>query len=455
MVVLLLQVFLLLILCQTAWAADPYGAAPGAVEKSLEQERLPKQVQLPRIEVADEKTGALKGGEGVTFELKGITFEGNEVFPTEELNHAIESYMDKTIEVNELQNIADKITSYYIENGYILTRAYLPPQTIENGRVLIRIREGKLGKVIVKGNERYKKEIVERVILVMKKKGAVKTTDLERALLLLMDYPAMSVKATLLAGAEPGTTDIVVDVTEGRMFGAGLDYDNYGSKYVAQNRLGGNFSIYNLGGWGDALNANLNVGFGSGDLLYGRLEYIFPVYYWGTKIGLAASKLDFTGGKELEVLDLEGDTSTIGMWASHPFIRTRNVSLWGDAGADYKVSRSDSSVYRHEDNIVVGRMGATLDWLDKFSGRNIVSGKVSQGLNSDDLELRQTADSKFTKLELRFNRFQRHAWDIDSILSINGQWSPDRVPSSEMLSLGGAGTVRGYDQSEFSGDKGM
>jgi hemolysin activation/secretion protein len=197
----LLTVFLLLVFCQTGWAADPYsGAAPGAVEKSLQQEKMPKQVQLPRIEVADEKTGTLKGGEGVTFELKGITFEGNKAIPTEELNQAVESYVDKTIKVNDLQVIADKVTSYYIEKGYILTRAYLPPQTIKDGRVLIRVRYGELGKIIVKGNERYKKEIIENVISIMKQKGAVKTTDMERALLLLMDYPGLSVKATLTAG---------------------------------------------------------------------------------------------------------------------------------------------------------------------------------------------------------------------------------------------------------------
>jgi hemolysin activation/secretion protein len=451
----LLQVFLLVAFCATGWAADGYGVSPGAVERSLEKEMVPRGVQLPRIEVADEKTGALKGGEGVTFELKGVTFEGNTVFSTEELNQVVENNLDKTIEVSALQVLADKVTSYYINNGYILTRAYLPPQTIDNGRVLVRVREGRLGKVIVKGNERYREDIIKNTIMVMKKKGAVKTTDLERSLLLLMDYPSLSVKATLVAGDDPGTTDIIVDVTEGRMIGFGLDYNNYGTEYVAQDRVGGNLSIYNLGGWGDAVNLNLNYGFGSGDLMYGRLEYIFPVYYWGTKIGLVASKLDYEGGKELAVLDLDGDTSTIGMWVSHPFIRTRNISLWADAGVDYKSTKSDTFAYRHQDDITVGRMGSTVDWLDSLGGRNIASAKLSKGLNSDSLELRWDTDPKFTKAELRFNRFQRHAWDVDSILSLGGQLSSDRVPSSEMISIGGAGTVRGYDQSEFSGDSGM
>lgn len=472
----LLQVILLLVLCSSGWGgADPIrdpqdpnfkdfvqdsgqtpdAFTPGGVGSQMDKKPIPKQVQLPRIEVADEKTGTLKGGEGVTFTLKGITFEGNEAIPTEELNHAVDNYVGQTIEVNKLQDIADRVTSYYIENGYILTRAYLPPQTIESGRVLIRVREGKLGKIIVKGNERYKKEIIENVIMVMKKKGAVKTTDLERALLLLMDYPGLEVKATLTAGEDPGTTDIIVAVTEQRLVGAGLDYNNYGSKYVAEHRVGGNVSLYNITGLGDALNANVNVGLSSGDLFYGRLEYNFPVYYWGTRIGLVASRLAFEGGKELEVLELEGDTGTWGAWISHPFIRTRNVSLWADAGLDYKDSQSETLFYTQEDKLMIGRAGATLDWLDKFRGRNIVSAKISQGLNKEDLELRWDSDTQFTKAEVRANRFTQHSHDINTVLSLGAQYSPDRVPSAEMLSLGGANTVRGYDQSEISGDTGL
>ncbi len=461
----LLQIFLFSMFCSVVWSAEPLseekvpqGARPGAVDKAMEPVTIPQRSQLPEIRIEDGKAGGLKGGEGVMFELKSVVFEGNAVIPTQELNQVVEGYLDETMEVSDLSKIADRITSYYIENGYILTRAYLPPQTIEYGRVLIRIREGRLGKIIVRGNERYKKEIIQNVIMVMKKKGAVKTTDLERSLLLLMDYPALSVKATLMAGDDPGTTDIVVDVTEGRMIGAGLDYNNYGSEYVSKHRFGGNVSLYNPSGWGDRLNAVFNMGFTSGDLLYGRLEYSIPVFYRGTRVGLTASMLDYEAGKDLEVLEMEGDSTTFGGWISHPFIRTRNISLWGDLGIDYKKAQTDTldiNQLHHEDRLLVARLGGTLDWLDKFNGRNIVSARVVQGMKDEDLEMRWDSESQFTKFEFHFNRFQRHIYDVNTIISLGAQYSSDRVPSSEMLHLGGAGTVRGYDQAEHSGDKGF
>jgi len=452
----LLQVILLLMFCSTSWSVEFQSVSPGAVEKSLETEKIPPRTPLPKITVESVKTKGLKGGEGVTFELKSIVFEGNAALPTQELNQAVEGYLDEVIEVKDLGEVADTVTAYYIKNGYVLTRAYLPPQTIRDGRVLIRVREGRLGRVIVRGNERYRKEIIQNVVKVLKKKGAVKTTDLERALLLLMDYPALTVKATLIAGQDPGTTDIIVDVTEGRLLSGGLDYNNFGSEYVSRHRIGGNLSLYNPSGRGDALSAHFDLGFQSGDLLYGRVEYTYPVLYHGTRIGAVVSRLDYEAGKELEKLEYEGDATTIGAWVSHPFIRTRNISLWGDFGIDYKNNQTDTmALMKLEDKTVVARLGGTLDWLDKYNGRNLFSAKVSQGLNSEDLELRQDADSKFTKLELRYNRFQRHIYDLNTVISLGAQWSSDRVPSSEMLHLGGAGTVRGYDQSEHSGDKGL
>jgi hemolysin activation/secretion protein len=458
---ILLQILLFSAFCSTAWAKEPLnekdypqGMRPGATEKAMEKETVPQRSQLPKITIEDEKTGGLKGGEGVMFELQSVAFEGNSVIPTQELNQVVEGFLDETMEVSDLNQIADKVTSYYIESGYILTRAYLPPQTISSGRVMVRVREGRLGKIIVRGNERYKKEIIKNVIMVMKKKGAVKTTDLERSLLLLMDYPALSVKATLLAGDDPGTTDIVVDVTEGRMMGGGLDYNNYGSEYVSKHRFGGNVSLYNPTGYGDRLNAMFNLGFTSGDLLYGRVEYAIPVLYRGTKIGLVASLLDYEAGKELEELEMEGEGVTVGTWISHPIIRTRNLSLYGDFGIDYKRSQTDTAI-THEDRLLVARLGGTLDWLDKYNGRNIFSARIAQGLKNEDLEMRYGAEAQFTKFEFRYNRFQRHVYDVNTIISLAAQYSNDRVPSSEMLHLGGAGTVRGYDQGEHSGDMGL
>ena len=58
--------------------------------------------------------------------------------------------------VGQLQETADQVTIYYREKGLILAQAVVPVQTVDAGVVIIQVFEGRLGRVIVEGNEVYK-----------------------------------------------------------------------------------------------------------------------------------------------------------------------------------------------------------------------------------------------------------------------------------------------------------
>ena len=456
--VVLSQVILFVMLCSVAWSAPPVipdSAKSGAVQQSLQKEEVRKLPSLPEIIIKDDGGRKFKGAEGVTVEVREIAFDGNEVISEDELRDVVRDFIGKTIEVNDLQKIADAVSSYYIKKLFVLTKVYIPPQTIENGRVVVAIREGRLGKVIVRGNERYKEELIQNVMKIVRDRGALSTGDLERALLLLMDYPGMSVKATLMAGEAPGTTDIIVDVTESKIWGIGLDYNNFGSKYVARNRFGINGSLYNPFKYGDSLRAGFDIG-EDDELYYGRIEYLFPVNYCGTKVGASYSYLEYEAGRELEVLEAAGKSRIASLWISHPFVRSRSLNIFGDFGVDYKHLTNDIlDTELYKDELVVLRAGAFVDWVDSWNGRNYFSATLRQGVADHEVQSRHNAESMFTKAEFLASRYQLFPYNINGVLSLGGQFSADRLPSGEELSVGGAGTVRGYAMSEYSGDNGV
>ena len=456
--VVLSQVILFVMLCSVAWSAPPVipeGAKTGAVQQSLQKEDVRKLPSLPEIIIKDDEGRKFKGAEGVTVEVREIAFDGNEVISEDELRDVVKDFIGKTIEVNDLQQIVDKVSSFYIKKLFVLTKVYIPPQTIESGRVVVAIREGRLGKVIVRGNERYKEELIQKVMKIVRDRGALSTADLERALLLLMDYPGMSVKSTLMAGDAPGTTDIIVDVTETKIWGLGVDYNNFGSQYVARNRFGINGSLYNPFKYGDSLRAGFDIG-EDDELYYGRLEYTFPVNYCGTRVGASYSYLEYTAGKELEVLDAAGKSRIASLWISHPIVRTRHLSVFGDIGVDYKHLTNDIlDMQLYKDELVVLRASTFVDWVDVWNGRNYFSATLKKGVKDASIESRHEADSMFTKMEFLAGRYQLFPYGINGELTVGGQFSADRLPSGEELSVGGAGTVRGYAQSEYSGDNGV
>ncbi len=433
---------------------------PGAVEQSLEPSAGPSVTLMPDIVVRDRSTGGLMGGDEVEFTLKDIRFQGNETFDSRDLYDLLEEYVGTTIKVSTLAEMANRVTRYYHQEGYILSRAYVPPQTIDGGVATIEVLEGRLGQVRVLGNQRYKTKIIKGVLDHVKNHGAVSTSSLERALLLLMDYPGLRVKATLAAGETPGTTDIIVECTESKIWQAGLEYDNFGSEYVAPNRLGATLGFANPTGWGDALNFRVNLGPNAGDddgnLWYARGDWQVPVNTYGTRLGVAASRVNYEVGKELAVLDISAVSDLASGWASHPIIRSRNLSLWGDLGLDVKRIRYkifDATLY--EEDIIVGRLGSHLEWLDRWEGRNVLSAELDKGLSDEMIKSRLYADSKFLKLTGDLRRFQSFPWKLTGIFALSGQYTADRLPASEEFIAGGAGSVRGYAPGDYSGDHGV
>jgi hemolysin activation/secretion protein len=463
---LLVQVFVLVTFCPIAWSQTtiPDEAKPGAVQKSLEAPPASPQAPLPEIVVEEDERGFLKGGEGVKFLLKDVTFADNWIFSPEDLKELIRSYLGKNIDVAELANVTGVITKYYKSKGYFLSRAYIPPQTIKDGIVMIRVREGRLGEVIINGNKRFRRDLIRNTLKVIRGEGAVRTADVERALLLLMDYPGLTVKATFKPGERPGTSDIVIDVTEAPVVAGSCDYNNFGSRFVSRDRFGVAASANNLAGRGDALSIRgVFGGEGISKMAYSRLDYIMPLGYSGSRLGMHLHKMHYELVGDLAATEGKGNSEGIGLWYSYPIVRSRNLNWFVDFGFDLKnVSQDILGQQVGKDKVRAASAGTTVQWTDDYNGSNTFNIKGYTGfagmLGGMDQTytdtIRQKTDVVFNKLEGQFSRIQSIPYGFVGLFDIRGQYSQYRLPSSEQLSLGGVGTVRGYSASEFSGDSG-
>ena len=72
---------------------------------------------------------------------------GSTVFSPEELNKAVETFVDKELTFEELLEIRTAITNLYTSQGYTTSGAFLPPQDLASGVIQIQVVEGELEKV--------------------------------------------------------------------------------------------------------------------------------------------------------------------------------------------------------------------------------------------------------------------------------------------------------------------
>ena len=80
---------------------------------------------------------------------------------------------------------------------------------------------------------------------------ALKEQTLEHVLLELNELMGVKVRAVLKPGDLPGTSDLVMDVTESRPYTFSFDSDNFGSRYTGPVRFGLNMSYANIFTLGD------------------------------------------------------------------------------------------------------------------------------------------------------------------------------------------------------------
>lgn len=395
-----------------------------------------------------------------------IKITGNQVIVLEDLAPIVKNYEGRYLTLSELEKLSALITEEYKKQGYLLAKAYIPEQKLVNGEVEITILEGKVGEVIIQGDHKYySTDFIKEHFAPLLKEQALNQDALERAVLILNEYPRLNVTTMLQAGKAPGTTDIIVEAKNSIPVYLTLDYNNFGSRYVSRSRYGATLDVGSLIKEGSLLSLKGVTGDDTKDILYGRASYTLPLNAIGTKTGVYYANGKFDVGREFAVLGINSKIESYGFYLTHPFIKKRSTSLTAEFGFDVKNAKQ----YIFEDLISSNdrtrsiRGGVSLEDTDT-TGRTSLSFFTTQGLgggtllgameDDDPYSSRYGADNKFTKVNLDLMRIQRILPYVFLIVKGSGQLASDSLVASEQFSIGGADSVRGYPQSEYLGDSG-
>ncbi|MGH7148186.1 MAG: POTRA domain-containing protein, partial [Nitrospiraceae bacterium] len=127
--------------------------------------------------------------------VKGFSFSGNTVVSQAELEVFTQIYVGRSLTLSDLEEVAARVTDLYKQKGYTLATTYVPQQQIRFGVVTLAILEGRVGEISVTGNQHYSTEFIRGSFAQAMEDNVVRNVALERALLLLNDYPDLKVSA--------------------------------------------------------------------------------------------------------------------------------------------------------------------------------------------------------------------------------------------------------------------
>jgi hemolysin activation/secretion protein len=364
--------------------------------------------------------------------------------------------------LSDLEAMAARITAFYRQHGYFVARAYLPPQDVSRHVVTIAVVEGTYGKVTLRNTSRLSDGVALARLDGLDGTGPIELAPLESRLLLLSDLPGVTTTSTLVPGATPGTSDLVVDIAPGRRISGSVDADNAGNPYTGEERVGATVNLNNPLGRGDVASLRLLTS-GKG-LDYGRLSYQMPFGARATG-GVAYSRLEYRLGRQFKLLDASGSADIASVFGTWNLIRSRTSNLYAglayedrtfqdriglfDAETDRKAHVGIATLYGNRQDAIGG--GGTNSFYLALSAGSLDI-RTPEALAIDATSAR--TNGSYQKLWFNLARVQR-VTDVFSLrASITGQLASKNLDQSEKMVLGGMDGARAYPQGEAFGDQG-
>lgn len=463
----------LALVCIAPLPAYSQPAQSDIIREDQQKREAPPTTAPPKIDVTPESKRAVKPPPGLKVDVKSFRFSGLTVVPQERLQPLVEKFLGPDKTFDDLQAAADAVSEYLQQQGYVVAQAYLPEQNLESGAVEIAILEGRLAEVRVDIDPAapIARHIVEGLLSPLRPGTVMHRDILERSLFLVSDLRGINVRSSVEAGPTPGTSTLVVKITEGRRMDGLVEFDNHSSRFTGEFRLGAGLNINSPLRRGDLLSfrALLGVPGGGADLDFGRVSYLTPVGIYGTKLGAAYLRLNFHLGTSLfDPVNQNGTVEVASLFGLHPIIRTRNLNLFGQVSLDRREFLDD----RRAVNIVserttkVGTFSLVGDSRDAWLGGGINNFSLAGTLGDLDLQspVDRTADQStlgrfalgnYARYNGTITRLNAITENTQLFASYTFQFASKNLDASEKIGLGGPNAVRAYAVGEATSDEGQ
>jgi hemolysin activation/secretion protein len=416
---------------------------------------------LPTLRIDPQNQSAALAA-GLAVPVADIAISGNSVLSTAQLAAIADEYRQRALTLGDLYQLRDRLTAAYVAAGFVSSGAQLAEPPLIDGVVQIEIIEGRLDRVQVETDGRFRPEyFAER----LRATGPVVNLHKleERLQLFERDERIEQVAAQLLPGERRGLADLHLRVAETSPWRAEVQLANDLSPSIGAENLRLAASDLNPGGAGDRFDASTRVSEGLRDLSF---DYSRPLaadernlsLYWR---GSRSDVID----EAFAALEIHSRSATAGVRYRQPLRRSRAEELAWSVALEHRRSESyllgigfSFSEGPEDGRARIVPLRLSLDWTQRDALQVLsASARLSVGLDAFDATAHagDTPDGQFVALLTRAQWARRLEW-LNATLIARGdvQLSDSSLLGMEQFSVGGANSVRGYRENTLVRDEG-
>jgi hemolysin activation/secretion protein len=445
----------------------PGAALPGREREQLLDRRPVTRAQPGGPSIALPSTQAPAGAAQTTLVIRRIQIVGSTVYGDEQLAVLYRDLINRPVTLDAVYDLAKRITAKYGADGYVLSRAIVPPQELNPRGAVIRIQvvEGWVSRVEWPRDKlaRYRDFFSDYSAKIIADRP-VNIRTLERYLLLANDLPGLKFTSTLQASkTDPNSSVLIIEVTEKRVDFLAR-FDNRGTEARGPYQFLVAPTVNNLFGVHEAFTFAYagvteirELQFVGGNYRHvvnseGLTAFVNGSYSWGRP-----------GTQALRDLDYRTRSTIVEAGMYQPIIRARerNLTLTGFAflSDNYSFINLTNPDPFQVDRLRGARARVDADIADSLNGINQFSFTASQGLeglgstsNDNPLATRAAGKVNFTKFEGYASRLQPLFDRFSALVAAYGQYAATSLLASEQCGYGGRVFGRAYDPSELLGD---
>lgn len=388
---------------------------------------------------------------GSVFPISRIELSGDTILSAGERQQLLTPFLGKQLGQRRIDLLLRRLTAAYLDRGYVTTRAYLAPQNLAGGTLVITVLPGKLESIELNGKPLTG---AARTALPGNADGLLKLPDIEQAVDQINRLRSSRVEAQVLPGQSPGSSVIGLNNQPDKPWRLSFGVDNFGQPATGQERRRSGAELDNLLGLWDAWSANhveardswANLFSVSVPWGYSTFSYAYANSWSRTPIGSLAVSTTRSRNQTYAwnlVLDRDSHGRTAfdaALSVRDSWRRINDISLTPQDQAAIRLALS------RQQRLTVGSVNVEAGYtrgLDQF------------GFNQDLPNLPAASVH---------NRFDKYDLNLGAVVVLNpswawqgtysGQWTQVGLPGAEQIFAGGNASVRGFEEGILSGDRG-
>jgi len=428
-------------------------------QQRLQQDQQQRDALTQAHQVELQKTESAPAS-GPCFEINQISLQQASLITPDTQKRLVAPYINQCLSLDRINQLVRAISEWYVQRGYITSRAFLTEQNLSHETLNITVLEGKLEAIHLQDASARQLNMA----FPTRAGRILNLRDIEQGMEQINRLRTTPVQIEIIPSTQPGYSIVNLTSTPEFPLTLGLNMDNSGQRSTGIGQLSGSLVGNDLLGvadrwfvsggrssafsdWRDAQNfqAGVSVPYG-----YGLLDYSYSWSNYHSRFN--ANSFDWYSN---------GDNISNRLSGSWVLFRNGQIKTGVQLGLNHYVSHNwlnETLLQSSSRKLTSLQIG--FNHTQKIAGGvATLNPMLSRGMPWFDAESDKGKSDDFPKAEFRkwsvSSSYQRPVtqkmWWLSSFYA---QWSPDRLYGSERLTIGGENSVRGYKEQYLSGDVG-